>query len=70
MAARLGLAVVAEGVETDRQRQFLLGIGCQVHQGFFYGRPLPPAAIGQLLRDERATPLRMTPGSLPLARSA
>jgi diguanylate cyclase (GGDEF)-like protein/PAS domain S-box-containing protein len=70
MAARLGLAVVAEGVETERQRRFLLGIGCQVHQGFLYSRPLATPAIGLLLRGDRITPHRTTPGPLPLARSA
>jgi diguanylate cyclase (GGDEF)-like protein/PAS domain S-box-containing protein len=39
----LGLTVVAEGVETEAQRDFLLVNGCQVLQGYFYSRPLPPA---------------------------
>jgi diguanylate cyclase (GGDEF)-like protein/PAS domain S-box-containing protein len=39
LAEDLGLDVVAEGIETEQQRQFLLNEGCQMHQGFFYGRP-------------------------------
>jgi diguanylate cyclase (GGDEF)-like protein/PAS domain S-box-containing protein len=37
----LGLAVIAEGVETDGQRQFLADNGCLVYQGYFFSRPLP-----------------------------
>lgn len=35
----LGLKVVAEGVETDQQRQILLHQGCNLAQGYFFGRP-------------------------------
>jgi diguanylate cyclase (GGDEF)-like protein/PAS domain S-box-containing protein len=37
----LGLAVVAEGIETEAQRQALLAMGCAVGQGFLFGRPTP-----------------------------
>lgn len=37
----LGLRVVAEGVETRAQHDFLRGIGCDRAQGYFYGRPAP-----------------------------
>ncbi|QRM20867.1 EAL domain-containing protein [Dechloromonas sp. TW-R-39-2] len=37
----LGLELVAEGVETDLQREFLSRLGCDVLQGFFYSRALP-----------------------------
>ena len=33
--------VLAEGVETDRQLDFLQGNGCHVIQGFYYSKPLP-----------------------------
>jgi diguanylate cyclase (GGDEF)-like protein/PAS domain S-box-containing protein len=39
LARDLGLEVVGEGVETEQQRQFLLDHGCELHQGFLYGRP-------------------------------
>lgn len=51
MAHHLGIRVVAEGVETDVQAEILRGLGCDLAQGFLYGRgapePLPAAnAVG------------------------
>jgi diguanylate cyclase (GGDEF)-like protein len=47
---RLGLTVVAEGVETSGERGALRDEGCDVMQGFLYSGPLPSAACGDLLR--------------------
>ena len=41
MAKSLGLTVVAEGIETQEQIDFLKAIGCDIIQGFIYSRPLP-----------------------------
>lgn len=41
MAKRIGVQVVAEGVETREQADYLRSIGCPVMQGYFYDRPLP-----------------------------
>ena len=40
MSRSLGLEVVAEGVETEAQRDFLREHGCQLFQGYLFGRPL------------------------------
>ncbi|MEG0650532.1 MAG: EAL domain-containing protein, partial [Oscillospiraceae bacterium] len=41
MTKWLGLSIVAEGVETQEQCNFLRGAGCDIVQGYFYSRPLP-----------------------------
>lgn len=41
MATNLGLAVIAEGVETQEQRACLEAFGCCVFQGYLFGRPMP-----------------------------
>ncbi|WP_374259767.1 EAL domain-containing protein [Zoogloea sp.] len=54
IARDLGLAVIAEGVETEAQRDFLLARQCHVMQGFLFARPLPAAALTRLLQDGAA----------------
>ena len=41
LAETLGLDVMAEGVETEAQRDFLAGQGCHAFQGYLFSRPLP-----------------------------
>jgi diguanylate cyclase (GGDEF)-like protein/PAS domain S-box-containing protein len=41
MANNLGIEVIAEGVETDAQRDFLWEAGCRLYQGYLFGRPVP-----------------------------
>jgi diguanylate cyclase (GGDEF)-like protein len=54
LARTLGIAVVAEGVETEAQREFLCGIGCNVLQGFLISRPQAAADFARFVRGSAA----------------
>ncbi len=56
IARDLGLEVVAEGVETEAQRDFLLARQCAVMQGYLFSRPLPAADITALLASQVSAP--------------
>jgi diguanylate cyclase (GGDEF)-like protein len=55
LGRNLGLSIIAEGVEDDRQAQILAALGCTLAQGFLYSRPLAPAALLEWLGSERQT---------------
>mgnify|MGYP004499068589 CR=1 FL=1 len=57
MAHRLGLTVIAEGVEHPGQLDFLRGLGCDAAQGFFISRPLPAGALDAWLAEHAADAL-------------
>jgi len=50
MAHNLGLNVIAEGVETEAQREFLMKNGCLAFQGFLFSRPVPIKDFEALLK--------------------
>ena len=54
MTEALGLSVIAEGVETETQREFLDRHYCQAYQGYLFGKPLPLEQFEDLLRDVSA----------------
>jgi EAL domain-containing protein (putative c-di-GMP-specific phosphodiesterase class I) len=49
LAHALGLRVVAEGVETQQQREVLLALGCDELQGYLIARPMPAEALVEWL---------------------
>jgi len=49
MAHTLGMKVVAEGIETEQQRQLLTDAGCDYGQGYLFSRPVPASEFERLL---------------------
>ena len=56
MAQKLGLKVIAEGVETQAQRDHLAEVGCDYIQGWFYGKAVPAAEFEALLLQQAQRP--------------
>ncbi|OYV01185.1 MAG: GGDEF-domain containing protein, partial [Burkholderiales bacterium PBB5] len=54
LGSELGLHVVAEGVETQEQADFLIGRGCTLQQGYLFSKPVPQADFEQMLRSGTA----------------
>ena len=54
VAQRLGLDVVAEGVEREAQRDVLSASGCHLMQGFLFSKPLPPSELEAVLTTRRS----------------
>ena len=54
MGKTLGVTVVAEGVETADQHDFLSSHACNELQGFLFSKPCHPEALADLLRSKKA----------------
>ncbi|WP_432473255.1 two-component system response regulator [Amphritea sp. HPY] len=61
LAQSLQLGIVAEGVETDAQRSFLIKENCERAQGFYYSRPLPPERLIDYLDAKQKTENEIQP---------
>lgn len=51
LAHSMGIAVIAEGVENERESNFLKAIGCRMVQGYLYGKPMPEDSFEELLEQ-------------------
>jgi sensor c-di-GMP phosphodiesterase-like protein len=54
LGQKLGMNIVAEGVETEEQAGFLRGMGCHMAQGFLYAKPMNTETLMQWLVDRSA----------------
>ena len=54
MAHKLGIKVIAEGVETQLQRELLMNISCDYGQGYLWSKPVPIDAFEKLLLANKA----------------
>ncbi|MCM8881749.1 MAG: EAL domain-containing protein [Candidatus Thiodiazotropha sp.] len=57
MAHSLGLGIVAEGVETESQLDFLVHLGCELAQGYLFSKPVPPDELMEMLQLQGVTEL-------------
>ncbi|MEG0590193.1 MAG: EAL domain-containing protein [Lachnospiraceae bacterium] len=55
----LDICVLAEGIETIEQRDFAIGIGCKLLQGFYYAKPLPREEAKSILSHPMQHPFRL-----------
>jgi diguanylate cyclase (GGDEF)-like protein/PAS domain S-box-containing protein len=55
MGKAMGLIVVAEGIETEQQFNYLFTVGCDIAQGYYFSKPLPEAEATQYLKNHSKT---------------
>ena len=56
----LALGTIAEGVETEEQAEMLLALGCDMGQGWLFGRPVPAEQLFEVVQPRRPVTLRLT----------
>jgi diguanylate cyclase (GGDEF)-like protein len=61
LAKELGMKIVAEGVETQAQTDFLKGIGCDFVQGYYYSRPVSEDDFERMLKNGGLYPEKSNP---------
>ena len=63
LGQNLGLNVIAEGVETIEQRDFLLELGCEYGQGYYFYKPMPAADFLRQFSKNATEELELSPSS-------
>ncbi|MBR5741624.1 MAG: EAL domain-containing protein [Firmicutes bacterium] len=53
IAKYLSMPVIAEGVETEKQLQLLKELGCDVVQGYYFSKPVPPEEFERFIRERK-----------------
>ncbi len=56
LAHNLGMDVVAEGVETEKQVEYLTRLNCDTIQGYYYSKPLPAKQAEEFIRERNSSP--------------
>ncbi|NLD51242.1 MAG: EAL domain-containing protein, partial [Clostridiaceae bacterium] len=51
LAVALDMSAIAEGIETEQQRDVLLEMGCKYGQGYWFGRPVTSDMATQILTE-------------------
>ncbi|MEE8312895.1 MAG: EAL domain-containing protein [Myxococcota bacterium] len=59
VAAELGLATIAEGVETEEEMEFLAALGCTRMQGYLFSRPIPADEFEEQWRDGAVAAIKL-----------
>lgn len=57
MGKAMGMTVVAEGIETEQQLQYLHGLDCDIAQGYLFSKPLPEAEATEYLTQNARMPI-------------
>ena len=57
IADRLGIGIIAEGVETREQGEMLLKLGCNVAQGYYYSKPVDHDTATQIIKNSKFEPI-------------
>lgn len=63
VAAELGLATIAEGVETEEEMEFVAALGCTRMQGYLFGRPVPPDEFLEQWSDDAVADVKLAADS-------
>ena len=56
MGKAMGMTVVAEGIETEQQLQYLHSLDCDIAQGYLFSKPLPEAEATEYLTQNTRMP--------------